>query len=170
MEPSRKLIRPRPWQILVFILLLCLVILCARFCAFQARTYIQEKAEDAAVWILQEQTITRGFGLQLIDNQLRYAASFGLGLTDAMIRFENIPHDPRDVFISLWKAMNPGILVEKIEFLDHAVRITLTSSSYTSLEQYQAVLSKETFFSNVLLHQQPTAEQQVKAAVVCLFA
>ena len=85
MEPSRKLIQLRPWQILVFILLLCLVILCARFCAFQARTYIQEKAEDAAVWILQEQTITRGSGLQLIDNQLRYAASFGLGLTDAEV-------------------------------------------------------------------------------------
>lgn len=176
MEHPSKVLKgsPRPFhgfrQTLGAILLLVLALFSARFCAVRAKTYLQEKADDAALWILQEQTITRGFGLQLIDNQLRFAASFGLGLTDAMIQFENIPYDPKGAFIGLWKGMNPGILVEKIEFLNHAVRITLRSDGYRSLALYCSALRKESYFSNVLMQSWPDGEGQIRAELTCLFA
>lgn len=170
MEAPHRILRPRFFQIAAMLLLLLLVIFSARISGFWARNYIEEKFEDASSWVLQEQTVTRGFGLQLIDNQLRYAASFGLGLTDSMIRFENIPYDPKGIFISLWKEMNPGILVEKIEFLDHAVRITLKSSSSLALNQYENALIEEKYFSNVFLTKQNTIDGETEAVVVCLFA
>ena len=46
-------------------LLLAVVVLFARFCAFQSRDYLRRQADSAQLWILQEQSITRGFGLQL---------------------------------------------------------------------------------------------------------
>lgn len=151
-------------------LLLAVVVLFARFCAFQSRDYLRRQADSAQLWILQEQTITRGFGLQLLDNQVRYAVSFGVGLIDAMIQFENIPYNPSDTFISLWKGMNPGILVQKVEFLDHAVRVTMVCDSYDSLKLYQTSLLNEDYFSMVLTADLVTADHQVKTSMTCLFA
>ncbi len=151
-------------------LLLVVVVLFARFCAFQTRDYLQKQADSAQLWILQEQTITRGFGLQLLDNQVRYAASFGVGFIDAMIRFENIPYDPSGAFLSLWKGMNPGILIQKVEFLDHAVRVSMICDSYSSLEMYKAALVNEEYFSSVLSADLVMAEHEVKTVMTCLFA
>lgn len=151
-------------------LLLAVVILFARFCAFQTRGYLQKQADSAQLWILQEQTITRGFGLQLLDNQFRYAASFGVGFIDAMIRFENIPYDPSGAFLSLWKGMNPGILIQKIEFLDHAVRVSMVCTNYEDLELYRASLLKEEFFSSVICADIVMADSQIKMVMTCIFA
>ena len=161
---------PTGFQILASVLILAAVVLSARFCAFQTKRYLREQADSAELWILQEQTITRGFGLQLIDNQIRYAASFGVGFMDAMIRFENIPYNPSGAFLSLWKGMNPGILVQKVEFLDHAVRVSMICDSYDSLEMYKSSLVNEDYFSSVLSADLVTSDYQVKTVMTCLFA
>ncbi len=163
-------IYPKGFHILSALLLLAAVVLSARFCAFQTKHYIQKQADSAELWILQEQTITRGVGLQLLDNQIRYAASFGVGFIDAMIRFENIPYDPSGAFLSLWKGMNPGVLVQKVEFLDHAVRVSMICENYDSLEMYKNSLVKEDYFSSVLSADLVTSDHQIQTVMTCLFA
>ena len=166
---------PRPFlgprQAIAGLLLLLLVFFSARFTAIKAREYVDQKADDAALWILQEQTVTRGFGLQLIDNQLRFAASFGLGLADAMIRFENIPYNPQGAFISLWKGMNPGILVEKVEFLNHAVSLTISCENAKFLVAYRRSLLRESTFSQIQVSVSSySADEPIQATVICIFA
>ena len=68
------------------------------------------------------------------------------------------------------KGMNPGILVQKVEFLDHAVRVTMVCDSYDSLKLYQTSLLNEDYFSMVLTADLVTADHQVKTSMTCLFA